>query len=83
MGFTYLDKFTYPNTIMMQVVQRCLDNRGPTVPKKHLSHNSPIHTAVFKLFPSVANPTCRLVIFYVNQSPYTLDTYQIHTKLCT
>ena len=31
MGFTYPGKFTYLNTFMMQVAQRCSDNRGPTV----------------------------------------------------
>ena len=31
MGFTYLDKFTNLNTFVMQVAQRCSDNRGPTV----------------------------------------------------
>ena len=31
MGFTYPDKFTYLNTFVMQVAQRCSDNRGPTV----------------------------------------------------
>ena len=29
--FTYPDKFTYLNTSMMEVAQRCLDNGGPTV----------------------------------------------------
>ena len=31
MGFTYPDKFTYLNTFVMQVAQRCSDNGGPTV----------------------------------------------------
>ena len=31
MGFTYPDKFSYLNTFMMQVAQRCSDNRGHTV----------------------------------------------------
>ena len=31
MGFTYLDKFTYLNTFVIQVAQKCLDNGGPTV----------------------------------------------------
>ena len=31
MGFTYPDKFTYLNTFVIQVAQRCLDNGGPTV----------------------------------------------------
>ena len=32
MDFTYPDKFTYLNTFVMQVAQRCLDYGGPTVP---------------------------------------------------
>ena len=31
MGFTYPDKFTYLNTFVIQVAQRCSDNGGPTV----------------------------------------------------
>jgi len=31
MGFTYLDKFTYLNTFVIEEAQRCLDNGGPTV----------------------------------------------------
>ena len=31
MGFTYLDKFTYLNTFVIQVAQRCSDNGGSTV----------------------------------------------------
>ena len=31
MGFTYLDKFTYLNTFVIQVARRCSDNQGPTV----------------------------------------------------
>ena len=31
MGFTYLDKFTYLNTFVIEVAQRWSDNQGPTV----------------------------------------------------
>ena len=31
MGFTYPDKFTYLNTFVIQVAQRCSDNGGPIV----------------------------------------------------
>ena len=31
MGFIYLNKFTYLNTFVIQLAQRCLDNRGPIV----------------------------------------------------
>jgi len=31
MGLTYLDKFTYLNTFVIQVAQRCSDNGGPAV----------------------------------------------------
>ena len=33
MGFTYMypDEFTYLNTFVIQVAQRCSDNGGPTV----------------------------------------------------
>ena len=31
MGFTYPDKFTYLNTFMMEMAQRCSDNGGPTI----------------------------------------------------
>ena len=31
MGFTYPDRFTYLNTFVIQVPQRCLDNEGPIV----------------------------------------------------
>jgi len=31
MGFIYLNKFTYLNTSVIQVAQRCSDNGGPTV----------------------------------------------------
>jgi len=31
MGFTYLYKFTDPNTFLMDLAQRYFDNRGPTV----------------------------------------------------
>ena len=31
MGFTYLNKFSYLNTFVMEVAQRCSDNGGRTV----------------------------------------------------
>ena len=31
MGFIYLNKFTYLNTFVIQLAQRCSDNGGPTV----------------------------------------------------
>ena len=31
MGFTDLDKFTYLNTFMMKMAQKCLDNGGPAI----------------------------------------------------
>ena len=31
MGFSYPDKFTYLNTFMMELAQRCLDDGGSTV----------------------------------------------------
>jgi len=34
MGFTYPGKFTYLNTFVMQVAQRCSDNQGSTVLQK-------------------------------------------------
>ena len=36
MGFTYPDKFTYLNTFVIQVAQRCSDNGGPTVQHLYL-----------------------------------------------
>ena len=45
-----------------------------------------MHPAILKLFPSVVNPagqsTAQSCPTWIN-APYTLDTYQIHTKLCT
>ena len=44
-----------------------------------------MHTAIFKLFPSVVNTVgMSKVQPFSTQSnaPYTLDTYQIHIKLC-
>jgi len=38
MGFTYPDKFTYLNTFMMKMAQRCLDNGGPTVPYNKIAY---------------------------------------------
>ena len=52
----------------------------------HLYDNSPMLTAIFKLFPSVVNPSGRSTaqsFFTRIIAPYTLNTYQIHTKLCT
>jgi len=44
-----------------------------------------MHTAIFKLFPSTVNPVdmskAQPFSTQIN-APYTLDTYQIHTKLC-
>ena len=31
MGFIYPNKFTYLNTFVIQLAQRCSDNGGPTV----------------------------------------------------
>ena len=31
MGFTYPDKFSYLNTFMIELAQRCSNNGGPTV----------------------------------------------------
>ena len=31
MGFAYPDKFTYLNTLVMEVARRCSDIQGPTV----------------------------------------------------
>ena len=31
MGFTYPDKFTYLNTFLILLAQKCSDNGGPTV----------------------------------------------------
>jgi len=42
-----------------------------------------MHTAIFKLFPSVVNPKGWSTIQSFStqiKTPYTLDTYQIHTK---
>jgi len=36
MGFSYLEKFTYLNTFVMELAQRCLDNGGPTVVRSGL-----------------------------------------------
>ena len=43
MGFTYPAKFTYLNTFVMQVAQRCSDNRGPTELSFHLILTSVKH----------------------------------------
>ena len=34
MSLIYPNKFTYLNTVVIQLAQRCLDNRGQTVPGK-------------------------------------------------
>jgi len=45
-----------------------------------------MHTVIFKLFPAAVNPVGVSKIHPFSTqiiAPYTLDTYQIHTKLCT
>jgi len=45
-----------------------------------------MHTVIFKLFPSAVNPVgMSKVQPFSTQiiATYALDTYQIHTKLCT
>ena len=54
--------------------------------KGHLYNNLPMHTAIFKLLPSVINPVgmSKVQPFSMQiNAPFTLDTYQIQIELCT
>ena len=50
MGFTYPDKFTYPNTSVIQMAQMYSDNGGPTL--------YTMQVMIFNVFYHICISTC-------------------------
>jgi len=53
MGFTNPDKFTYLNTFVMELAQRCSDNGGPTVSIKLILQYSKTCPKIYTAKPIV------------------------------
>ena len=78
----YLDPAIH--TYFVFALKLCSRNSfGFLITKRHLYDNSPMHTVIFKLFPLAVNPVGMSKVQPFSMQIIALDTYQIHTKLCS
>ena len=86
MGFSYPNKFSYPNTF---VTQRCSDNGGPTVVLVHIIHKTVLNTtkhlqvAGYKVLKIVKNSNFSLTASLPHTLPDHSHKPRAQTKQCT